>query len=394
MTDIASRSTVRILERKSNRTLADVSGVFRSAQWTGRWRRSGTARLAIAADDLPRAALAAVVSGNAAVFIAYEWEEARPSGASVIHSDVFTGPLLSATVRDGDFLRTKIDYAGVRNEIVVLGAGEAAARDVTRRWNTASQSAIGLRELALDARNLSTTAQYEARGDAELAKRLAPARSQAAGGQAAGGYEWELWFADNLRYPAWRVVDTDAQANIDPGTVKAGEYIGQLLEDNLIAPALSRRQIDVPAVIATPEDTVTVDLPVRWPLLLDAIEQACIAADCGIVATLDSSERISYQVRRVRNRTSGTAQAVIWNRENMQREWDVLPGDRVTVEEYLREDSDVPDIGPYASLCVARTVTVTPDAVDVVKLEFDEELPTEADLFKALDRRTEAARFI
>lgn len=392
MTDIASRTTVRILERRSNRLIADLSGVFRSLHWTERFRRFGTGSFRVGAEDLPREAVVAIVQGNGAVHVVREWDELTPSGDVIPHVDEVFGPVLSATVRDGNFTVVKTDFSGLRNEIVVLGANEADLRDVTRRFDTTSQSALGLRELVIDARHLSTTAEYEAKGDSELAEKLQPQRELTSGGDSGSGYEWELSFADNLVYLQWRHVDTDGEVNIDPGVVSAGEYIRSLLDSELLAPSISRRTIDVPAVKAG--QTVvggTVDLPVRWVNLADVVRQACIDGDVGIRSTVNSLKQIEYLVVPVRLRTSGGADAVIWNRENLQREFDVRPGDKITVTEYFREDSVSPDLGPIDILCVARTITVNPNESDSVRLEMGTEIPTDASLLMAVERRGQAA---
>lgn len=394
-----SAVTVRIRERKTNRILADVSPGFTSVQWIDRWRRFGTGVLRIESEALPREALDAILDGNGAVNVIREWDEARPGGGVIEHTDTVDGPVLSATVRDGDFMQARTDWGSVRNEIVVLGANEAAARDIERRYDTTSQDSLGCRELAVDARHLSTTAEYQARGDAELDERLEPQRVLTTGGARSTGLVWEIRFADNRVYLDWRVVDCDGVASVDPGNVAAGVYIEDLVSDNLIAPTLAahgaqaRRMIDVPTTFVSPHGIGSVlDLPVRWKLLSEVVRLACAAGAVGLKASVNSNLQIEYEVLPLNDRTGGS-NAVIWSRDNAEANWDVRPGDQITVEEYLREDSTSPDIGPLTQLCLARTITLSRGAPDRVRLDIGGEVPSEIDLIRGASRRSEEASF-
>lgn len=74
-------------------------------------------------------------------------------------------------------IRARSDFRGVRNRITALGQGEGAARAVVTRSNTASITALGAREHVIDARDIDDTAGLNARGDAELQERIAPANT-------------------------------------------------------------------------------------------------------------------------------------------------------------------------------------------------------------------------
>lgn len=400
MPSTTSDVTVRIRERKTNRIISDVSAGYVSVAWDDRWRRFGTGVLRIESEAVPREALDALLAGNAGVSVRREWDEARPGGGSIQHSDQVDGPVISATVRDGDFMSSRTDWGSVRNEIVVLGANEAAARDVERRFNASSQTDLGIRELAVDARQLSTQAEYQARGDAELDERLEPQRVLTTGGARSTGLIWEIRFADNRVYLDWRIVDCEGVANVDPGVVAADTYIEELVADNLIVPELAahgnqlRRKIDVPATFVSPHGIGSnLDLPIRWKLLSDTVRQACAAGGVGLSATVNSALQIEYEVLPIRDRTSGGSNAVIWSRDNAEANWDVRPGDRITVEEYLREDSNSPDLGPFSQLCLARTITLARGSPDRVRLDIGGETTTEIDLIRGASRRSEVASF-
>lgn len=141
----------------------------------------------------------------------------------------------------------------------------------------------------------------------------------------AGAFEWtargdpmfSISFTDNLIYLAERAVDTDGVEYVDPGNVSAVEYVRTLLNSELLTPTDTARAIDVPATLAgLSVGGGTVDLPVRWKSLGDAIEQACIAGDIGVRAPVNSDRQIAFEAFLVRDRTSGSSNAVILSAEN------------------------------------------------------------------------------
>ena len=364
-----SETTVRLLERRSNRAIADLSGLFRTCSWTERWRQCGSGQLSLAAEDFPDTAAPFLLEGNLSILIMRDWTDDRGRQ----YRERFSGPCTKMVHRDGGAISYTLDYS-VANEIVLLGNGTGASRAVLRRFDADSQARIGTRELIDDARHLTTTDELEARGDALLAERTEPAGTMdMAPGTPAASPEIELHFADNLIYLDWRVVDTDGVATVDPGNVPAGEYIETLVADNLLSPTLGRRAVGVPATFVDATGIgAPVDLPVRWKRLADAVKDACIAGGVGITATLTHDHRIEYAVQPVRDRTSGSGNAAVLNPDYLGTEWDLRPGDRADVELFLHGGASA----PYASaerLCVARAVRVEARQPNRVRLAWGSE---------------------
>ena len=384
--------TIRLLERKSNTVLADVSNAFRSLTWTERFRRFGTGVLRMRSEDVPTAARTAATTGNLAIFAKREWVD----DAGLTHIDVVHGPLTSFKWFDGGFISYRLGFDLV-NEIVVLGSGEAAARNVTRRFDATTQAALGLREITFDARQTANLAEREAAGDAELAKRLEVAEEIEAGGDRdAAGPTVDLGFADDLIYFNHRVVDTDGVANIDPGTVLASQYIRTLIASELTAPTLGRRVIDVPATVITPgsEFGTSLMLPVRWPILANAIEDAGVAGGIGVQAPLnEATGQVEFQARPEVDRRVGKPNAALINPEFAQQEYDVRPGDRVTIELYFDDVVLNPD-KTFELLCVARTITVKPKGSDTIRLQWGKEKRTNAQIFRAQGQQAEPAKVV
>ncbi len=391
MTTESSEIIVRLLERKSNRTVAELSS-WQSIKWTERWRRAGHGDIKVLADDVPAAAIQLLTADNLAVQIFREWYAQRSDGTESKLVDEVAGPINSYVYETGD------------------------------------------------------------------------------------GNSITLKFADNLTYTADRTVNTDGVANVDPGAVTAIEYVRSLLNSELIAPSDSDRAIDVPATLAgLSAGGSVVDLPVRWQLLSDAIEQACIAGEIGVRTRINSSGQIEFSALPVRDRTTGNADAVVISARNdgavlkfsqdsrrvrnrayvlgenegamrevetvtdaafttgdrlreividarnlttpaeyqarantelsqrqeslrtidvteASREFNIRPGDKVTVSEWFRRDSSGPDI-VVDVLCLARTVSLTPGAVDKVRLEIGAEVPSSGLILKGIVKSTELTRF-
>ena len=60
---------------------------------------------------------------------------------------------------------------------------------------------------------------------------------------------------------------------------------------------------------------------------------------------------------------------MIWNRDNAEATWNVQVGDKITVEEYLKNDSTSAEIEPSDFVCVGRSLNLIRGQEDVVKLE-------------------------
>lgn len=383
-----SELTVQLLERKSNRIIEDISPLVQFVQFSERWRRAGNGRLSIRAENLSATSTEYLLAGNAAIRIIREWVEVR-TGANQTYSDTFAGPVTQANLMDGDFLSQSLDFISVGNEVIVLGNNTGSSRNVTRVSDTASQALIGCREVIVDARYTTTSAERTARGNATLTEMGEFARQVRAGGISTGGFTWVINFADNLIYLNYRHVGCTGVASVDAGNVAAGNYIRTILNDNLIIPTgasndnLSRRQIDVPAVIGTYDGIGnTLDLPVRWLNLGLTIRQACIAGDVGLRSSINTSNQIEYNVTAVNDRTSGQNNAVIWNRDNADASWNVQVGDKITLEEYVYDDSTSAEIGPVDQLVVGRDVQMRRGSEDVVRLDIGGENITMSDMLR------------
>ena len=371
-----SEITVRLLERKSNRIIEDITPMVRFVNFTEKLRKPGFGKLEVLSEDLSVDSRAAIITGNASIQVIRETVEVRPNGENETYTDEFSGPITIARLKDGDFINQKLDFTTVRNEIVVLGNNTGASRAITRITNTASQTTLGIREKLVDGRNTSTSAERTALGNAVITESLDVARVITAGGRSRGNLIFEIAFADNKVYLNYRHIGCTGVATIDPGNVKAGNYIRTVLNDNLIVPQSaghdngSNRQIDVPAVIGTYDGVGNdVDMPLRWNNLGSAIEQACYLGEVGIASTINSSNQIEYTVIPHNDRTSGTSNGVVWNRDNSEASWDVKVGDKITVEEYLTATSSNPEIEPDDFVCVGRTVNMQRGREDRVSLE-------------------------
>ena len=371
-----SEVTVRLLERKSNTIIEDITPMVRFVTFTEKLRKAGFGKLEVLSEDLSADSRTAIITGNASIQVIRETVEVRPDGENQTYTDEFSGPITIARLKDGDFLNQKLDFTTVRNEIVVLGDNTGASRSITRVANTTSQNSLGLRERLVDGRNTSTSAERTALGNATLTESLDVARVITAGGRSRGNLVFEIAFADNKIYMNYRHIGCTGVATIDPGNVKAGNYIRSILNDNLITPQSAshdngaNRQIDVPAVIGTYDGVGNdVDVPLRWNNLSSAVEQACYLGDVGVSASINSSNQIEYTIIPHNDRTSGTSNGVVWNRDNSEASWDVRVGDKITVEEYLTATSSNPELEPEDFVCVGRTINMQRGREDVVNLE-------------------------
>ena len=396
-----SEVTVRLLERKSNTIIEDITPMVRYVNFTEKLRRSGFGKLEVLSEDLSVDSREAIINGNASIQVIRDTVEVRPQGANQNYTDEFTGPVVIARLKDGDFINQKLDFTTVRNEIVVLGNGTGASRAVTRVAGSSSQSTIGMRELIVDGRNTSTSAERTALGNATLTESLEVARVISAGGKSKGNLVFELAFADNKIYMNYRNIGCTGVATIDPGNVKAGNYIRSILNDNLITPQsashdnAANRQIDVPAIIGTYDGVGNdVDMPLRWNNLSSAVEQACYLGEVGVTSEINDSNQIVYTVIPHNDRTSGTTNGVVWNRDNSEASWDVRVGDKITVEEYLSTTSSSPEIEPADFVCVGRTINMQRGREDVVNLEIGGEIQSLNDQLKRQFKTINTAQYV
>jgi len=396
-----SEVTVRLLERKSNTIIEDITPMIRYVNFTEKLRKPGIGKLEVLSEDLSADSRSAIITGNASIQVIRDSVEVRPDGENQTYTDNFSGPITIARLKDGDFINQKLDFTTVRNEIVVLGNNTGSSRNVTRVASSSSQSTLGSREKLVDGRNTSTSAERTALGTAVLTESLEVARVITAGGRSRGNLVFEIAFADNKVYMNYRHIGCTGVASVDPGNVKAGNYIRTILNDNLLTPQsasndnAANRQIDVPAVVGSYDGIGgNVDLPLRWNNLGSSVEQACALGEVGVTATVNTSNQIEYSIIPHNDRTSGTVNGVVWNRDNSEASWDVRVGDKITVEEYLSASSSSPEIEPDDFVCVGRTINMQRGREDIVNLEIGGEQVGLSDQLRKQFKQINTAQYV
>ena len=392
-----SELTIQILERKSNRPVEDITPHVQATQITERFRTFGTGSIQIRSEDISAESTALILSGNAAVKIIRDSIVVLSTGETT-YTDTVTGPITRATLSDGDYIQQTLDFHTVSNEVIVLGNNTGASRNITRVRDTSSQSNIGCREAIVDARQTTTSAERTARGNNTLADMGEFERVITAGGTSQGTFTWLLEFSDNLVYLSYRHIGCTGVANVDPGNVSAGNYIRTILNDNLIIPQSAsndnnaERQIDVPAVIGAYDGIgSTIDLPVRWNNVANVIREACISGSVGLKASVNDSNQIQYDVVTINDRTSGTTNAVIYNRDNADASFNIQVGDKITVEEYIYNDSTVPEIGPVDMLVTGRVINLRRGQTDNIGYQMCGENRTFTDMMRRSQQSTRLA---
>ena len=392
-----SELTIQILERKSNRPVEDITPHVQATQITERFRTFGTGSIQIRSEDISAESTALILSGNAAVKIIRDSIVVLSTGETT-YTDTVTGPITRATLSDGDYIQQTLDFHTVSNEVIVLGNNTGASRNITRVRDTSSQSNIGCREAIVDARQTTTSAERTARGNNTLADMGEFERVITAGGTSQGTFTWLLEFSDNLVYLSYRDIGCTGVANVDPGNVSAGNYIRTILNDNLIIPQSAsndnnaERQIDVPAVIGAYDGIgSTIDLPVRWNNVANVIREACISGSVGLKASVNDSNQIQYDVVTINDRTSGTTNAVIYNRDNADASFNIQVGDKITVEEYIYNDSTVPEIGPVDMLVTGRVINLRRGQTDNIRYQMGGENRTFTDMMRRSQQSTRLA---
>ena len=392
-----SELTIQILERKSNRPVEDITPHVQATQITERFRTFGTGSIQIRSEDISAESTALILNGNAAIKVIRDSIVVLSTGETTF-TDTITGPITRATISDGDYIQQTLDFHTVSNEVIVLGNNTGASRNITRVRDTSSQSKIGCREAIVDARQTTTSAERTARGNNTLADMGEFERVITAGGTSQGAFTWLLEFSDNLVYLSYRHIGCTGVANVDPGNVSAGNYIRSILNDNLIIPQSAsndnnaERQIDVPAVVGTFDGIgSTIDLPVRWNNVANVIREACISGSVGLRASVNDSNQIQYDVVTINDRTSGTTNAVIYNRDNADASFNIQVGDKITVEEYIYNDSTVPEIGPVDMLVTGRVINLRRGQTDNIRYQMGGENRTFTDMMRRSQQSTRLA---
>ncbi len=365
-----------LLDRRTFTPIAPLS-TWTDASWTERWSDPGDGQVRLQADDFPADADAALLTGNLAVQITVTDTDAL--GRPV--QEQFVGPVESVSLNDGEFLRLYLPFHEIRNEIVAEGrettAGSPATRPLRRVRDSDSQAQYGCRELYVDARQAATLDDLTVLAAVRAAEASALGLQADAGGAISGqGFTLTLTFTDALGICQARYVDATAVAAVRNAGTTAGEYVAQLLRDNLLQPSIDARAADFTARVAGPTAVGSaVDLPFRWTLLSDAIHDVCAAGGIGVRARL-VDRTIEYSVASVRDRSAeaaGDRTAILSNVADIDHR--VTPGDLVTVTPWLRRDALAP-VAVLTHLCTARSfhagprrpLTVTPQLGELVSV--------------------------
>ena len=381
---IRSTLTARLLDRKTNTLLAPLDHLLR-LEFTDRWRSFGNGWIEISNVDLAAdpTVFARLIAGTASIQIIREWTDEL----GVAQSEEFSGPILRADARDGKFVVNSFGFESVINEVVGLGSDDT----VGRAFDAPSQLDLGVRE-SLVSVGSAVAGDITTRAQAELNRLLEPGLHVDAGGAPGkAGVIWRLYFADHRWYFARRIIDTEGVTGFDPASgtpVPATTFLTTVLEHDLLAPTVTRRRLDVPAVYVDLTAGNLISQTYRWERLDEAVELASVAGDVGVRSKIDASNRIEYTAQRIRERTAGTAGAdsVIVSRDFVRNEWDIRPGDRVTVESYFDPTASNPDL-QVSALCTARRVKVKGGKNDRVTVDLGSERLTGGRLLRAVDRR-------
>lgn len=125
---------------------------------------------------------------------------------------------------------------------------------------------------------------------------------------------WTLDFNDNLLYLSERAVNTDGVDYVDPGSgspISAIALIRSLLNSELLTPTDGDRGIDIPARLSGPAGGGTaIELPIRWGMLDEAVDKACVAGGVGIRAKLATDNFVEFEPFPVRDQTAGSGGTV------------------------------------------------------------------------------------
>ena len=330
--------TVRLLDRKTNAILQDLTNLVEIAEWKSRLRRSGRGMIRLKTENLDPILKDPLFSGNISVWIRF-------------NNEIFTGPITKFRYNDGYKLKFVLDWQSTRNEVIVLGKGQGSGQTVYRLNDQQSVNAIGTREVLLTSSQADTDADYINFARKELEKRRQSREMvDSKDVNTLNSPTIDIFFGDNLIYTDWRLVDTTNRNNIDPGTLQASKYVEFLLKDRLLSTGAAR--LDVPFILNEASVGLPVKLPVRWTNLADSIEDACILGDVGIRATLQNNQ-IEFQVIPIKDRTLGNPEAILLSSDFLPDETQIQLGDKVSAEIYLFEESKVAD-RTFSKICIAR----------------------------------------
>ena len=131
----------------------------------------------------------------------------------------------------------------------------------------------------------------------------------------------------------------------------------------------------------------------RWRRLSDVVKTLLILGGVGLTYTFDREPpaTLRYEVRAIRDRTAGPDR-VILSEVLADQDYDVRPGDRVTLEGYFRSESVVPELAPTDLLCLGRSVKLRPGRPSEIFADVGSADPDLAAVLKAQESRTLASQ--
>ncbi len=392
MTTESSEIIVRLLERKSNRTVAELSS-WQSVKWTERWRRPGHGSIKVLADDVPAAAIQLLTADNLALQIFREWYGQKSDGTELKFVDEVAGPINSYVYETGD------------GNSITLKFADNLTYMADRTINTDGVANV-------DPGNVTAIEYVRSLLSSEL---IAPSDSDRAidvpavlAGLSAGGSVVDL----PVRWQ--QLSDAIEQACI-AGEIGVRTRINGLGQIEFSAlPVRDRTTGNANAVVISArnegaalkfaQDSRRVRNRVY---VLGENEGSAREVETVTDSTFTTGDRLREMVVDARNlKTSAEYQAranteLAQRRESLRtidvteasREFNIQPGDKVTISEWFRRDSIGPDI-VVDVLCLARTVSLSPGVVDKVRLEIGSEVPSSGLILKGIVKATEQTRFM
>lgn len=386
----SSRLTLRILERRSNRILADLNE-FVDAQWTEYWRKHGPGQLRVNAEDLKSAAIDFIISGNAAVHIIREWQRPKNDGTVEIVTDEVHGPILFYEL-DTDTSVWDLRF----NDDRIYTAWRFTDTDGADAVDLGSLTAIEYIRAMLNSELIAPT---DSTRQIEIPAAL--------GGLTTGGALVDL----PVR---WERLDDVIERACYLGNVGFVTKLNGTVVEFSAAPVVDRTSGGVRAVVMNRDNT---DAIIRVRADFRGIRNSIIVLGQGeaaarTVVTRNDSESVTalgvrehaIDARHIPDTDGlndrGDAELVqrVEAANTLEilgadQNFDVRPGEMITVEEYARRDSTSPDIGPVDILCVARTITMSSSTDDSIRLQVGSEQPTGQSYTRSVEKRAQAAAF-
>jgi len=364
---------------------------FIDLDWTEKWRRHGAFQLRLDANTVPADVLPFITTGNAALHAIREWERPREDGTVEKVSDEVHGPIL---FHDLDADQELWDLRG--NDDKIWTAWRFVDTDTFDRIDLGSITAIAYIRAMLNSELIAPSLAIR-----QIDIPVVLAGSTVGGALVDLPVRWKR--LDDVIESACLLGDVGFQSVLDGTTV---EFSALLSKD--------RTTGGIDTVIMNKDNT---DAIVRSRTDYRGVRNRIVVLGQG-----------TGSGRTVVTRSDAASQSLLGTREHVvdarhvndtpglndrgdtelaervdtadtlevlgaERTFDVRPGDRITVEEYARADSTSPDIGPLDVLCVARTIRLSPNSEDAVRLQVGAEQPTSEKYTMAVEKRGQDAAF-